>query len=330
MNANDDSPLESFDDSVREFGERKVDDQHASPHLLITAGVHGDEYLPMLAVEALIRRFDSDTQLCASLRGRLTLIPIVNRPAFSRGHRCGDDQLDLARSCPGSEIGSPTERIAAALSKRIQQADFYVDLHTGGTELCVHPLAGYVLHADPTILQQQRKLATAFQLPLAWGTSAELQGRSLSVARDAGVPAIYVEYLGAHRELAEVAARRLDSSDTDHPLVAGCLNVMRHLSMLPEPEQLAVNQEVIEDWRPNSGHMQVCNPAPVTGFLKMVVQLGQEVNGGDLIAEIMPESGQVKHSVVSQQAGQVVVVRDYPRVNQGDSVAVIAERQETT
>ena len=39
-------------------------------------------------------------------------------------------------------------------------------------------------------------MARAFNLPLIWGTDASLEGRSLSVARDAAVPAIYAEYLG--------------------------------------------------------------------------------------------------------------------------------------
>lgn len=302
---------------LREFGGHRD-----GPRLLVTAGIHGDEYLPMLAVHQLIGRFDADAQLRERLRGTLTLIPIVNRPAYRRGHRCGDDQKDLARSCPGCEDGSPTEQIAFALSRRIQAADYYVDLHTGGQELCVTPLAGYVLHPDTDILDQQRELAAAFQLPLLWGTSADLPGRSLSVARDCQVPAIYVEYLGGYRELTEIARREVDAPS--HPLVSGCWNVMRHLGILNEPEQPSEPQQCIEDWRSGSGHMQVCNPAPATGFLIPQVQLGQKVAVGDLLAEIVSETSQQTCRVLSQEQGKVVVIRDYPRIIEGDAVAVIA------
>lgn len=307
------------------FQVHEIVGRQPGPRLLITAGVHGDEYLPMLAVKGLIHRFEPNEKSNEIVRGTLVLIPIVNRPAFVLGRRCGDDQLDLARTCPGREQGSPTEEIAFALSRQIRAADFYVDLHTGGTELCVLPLAGYGLHPDPNILQQQRDLAAAFQLPLLWGTSSQLQGRSLSVARDAGVPAIYVEYLGAHRELAEIASGAMDEKNTDHPLVAGCLNVMHHLGMIDQPELATVSPEVIEDWRPESGHMQICNPAAASGFLKRNVQLGQRVTPGETLAEIDSEAGNQTVAVCSQQSGKVVVVRAYPRVNQGDSVAVIAE-----
>ncbi|MCS7466552.1 succinylglutamate desuccinylase/aspartoacylase family protein [Stieleria sp. ICT_E10.1] len=307
----------------RRFGGSRV-----GPNLLITAGVHGDEYLPMLAVGELIRRFDSDDRLKRGLRGTLTLIPIVNRSAYRAGRRVGDDGRDLARTFPGRQEGTVTERVADALSRQIADADFYIDLHSGGTELCVLPLAGYMLHANAAILQQQRKMACVFGLPVVWGTSAELQGRSLSVARDAGIPAIYVEYLGAHRERAELSNGAFPSTDHDHPLLVGCLNVMRHLEMLPGAIQACEDQQVAEDWRAGSGHMQVSHPAPTGGFLTLKVKLGQRVSRGELLAEIESPLGGGKHAVVAEQDGIVVVLREYPRINEGDSLAVVVETGE--
>jgi len=301
---------------IRQFG-----GEQEGPRLLITAGVHGDEYLPMLAVEALIRHFESSE---ANLRGTLTLISIVNPPAFRRGNRCGDDQLDLARTCPGREDGSATEQIAFHLSREIENADYYVDIHTGGTELCILPMAGYILHPDKTILEKQRSLANASLLPFLWGTSAELEGRSLSVARDANVPAIYVEYLGSHREQRDILDGESGGVGLDHPLVAGCLNVMRHLKVVDGVEQ-SKPQKTVEDWRPQSGHMQLCCPAPATGFFKARAQIGDSIAVGDLIAEIDPGAGHPIHQVTSQQEGTLLVLRDYPRINEGDTVAVIAE-----
>jgi predicted deacylase len=40
--------------------------------------------------------------------------------------------------------------------------DGYIDLHTGGTELAVLPMACYMLHSDATVLEQQRPMARAF------------------------------------------------------------------------------------------------------------------------------------------------------------------------
>jgi predicted deacylase len=62
-----------------------------APHLLITAGVHGDEYEPMLAVRRLVGEFQQRLT-----RGSVTLVPVVNENALARGQRVAEDELDLA------------------------------------------------------------------------------------------------------------------------------------------------------------------------------------------------------------------------------------------
>src|SRR5688500_18799455 len=191
--------------------------ERSGPRLLITAGVHGDEFEPMAAVRRLIQSIDPQ-----KLRGRVTLVPVVNEPALRCAARVAEDGLDLARTCPGRADGSVTERIAEALSRMIRSADFYIDLHTGGRALKLVPLSGYMLHRDESVLTLQRRMARAFNLPLVWGTCANLDGRSLSVARDANIPAIYVEHGGG----GEWNPRAVDEC------VAGCLNVLTELAML--------------------------------------------------------------------------------------------------
>ena len=89
-----------------------------------------------------------------------------------------------------------TERIAHVLSTAIRAADFLIDLHSGGIACHFYPTVGYCLHADREILAVQRRMARAFNMPVIWGTQARGEGRTLSVARDAGVPAIYAEWMG--------------------------------------------------------------------------------------------------------------------------------------
>ena len=89
------------------------------------------------------------------------------------------------------------------------------------------PLAGYTLHADEGVRERQRSMARAFNLPVVWGTSARLNGRSLSVARDVRVPAIYVENGGG----GGCDPHRVEQN------VQGCLNVARVLGMLDGPRR---------------------------------------------------------------------------------------------
>jgi predicted deacylase len=277
------------------------------PHLLVTGGVHGDEFEPMAAVRQLRRRIAP-----SDLRGRVTLVPVVNESAFRRGERCGADGRDLARTCPGAADGSITERIAAILTVLIRSADHYIDLHTGGTRYQVMPLAGYMLHADARVLDVQRRMARAFNLPIVWGTTPALEGRSLSVARDAGVPAIYTERAGGACERAGVEA-----------YVEGCLNVMALVGMIDRSVPPSRIEHVVEDDRPGSGHLQVQNQAPFDGFFEPDVRLGDRLQAGDSLGTVTDTLGDRVEAVRAREAGLVLALRTLASVAAGESVGVV-------
>ena len=272
----------------------------------------------MSAIRRLMALFEKDAAVISSFRGRVTFVPVVNEAAFLRGHRCADDGLDLARTCPGQANGSVTEQTAWALSQLIQDADYYIDLHTGGTELSVYPLSGYMLHTNPSILEAQRRMARAFNLPVVWGTSANLDGRSLSVARDANVPAIYCEYRGS---------ATCDPAGVES-YVDGCLNVMSELGMLERPRPKNRVEYFVENPQPNSGHMQVCNPSPATGYFETTVKLGDSIRCGDTFGTVYPLDGSKPADIASTQNGIVIVLRTFPRVKLGESVGVVLEQDE--
>ncbi len=289
---------------------REIVGQQPGPHLLITAGVHGDEFEPMAAVRRLMMEVDPQT-----LRGKLTLVPVVNESAFRLGRRTGEDGNDLARTCPGREDGSLTEQVAFALSQLIRSADFYIDLHTGGTGLMVLPLSGYTLHLDPNVLAVQRRMAQVFGLDVVWGTDPNLDGRSLSVARDANVPAIYCEYLGGGR---------CDPAGID-AYVRGCLNVMIELGLLDGTPDIPRPPLIVEDHRLGAGHMQINQPSPCDGYFEPAVTLGQRVRVGDLIGTVCDVLGQRVERIESRYTGVVIVLQSFPTVSAGASVAVVME-----
>jgi len=278
------------------------------PHLLITGAVHGNEFEPMLSIRRLMKVIDP-----AELRGQVTLVPVVNEAAFENRHRAATDGLDLARTCPGRVDGSITERIAWSLSELIAQPDYYIDLHTGGTDMAILPMSGYMLHRDPEILEVQRRLARAFNLPIIWGTSPDLDGRSMSMARDANIPAIYIEHGGGGG---------CNPEGVDD-CIAGCLNVMGELGMIDrEPPRSRVAHFVEEDHE-DSGYMQIQNPAPIPGYFEPAVALGQRVAPGDLIGTVSDVLGDHVEEVRSSQTGIVLMLKTFPRVDEGDGLAVV-------
>jgi predicted deacylase len=280
----------------------------SGPRVLITAGVHGDEFEPMVAVRRLIAAVPGWT-----IRGTLTLAPVVNEPAFRRGIRVAEDGLDLARTCPGRADGSITERIAHELASLIRASDYYIDLHTGGSRLRVLPLVGYMLHPDPAVLAIQRRMARAFGLPIVWGTDPHLDGRSLSVARDAKVPAIYAEYHGGGGF----------DPDAVTAYVAGCRRVLAELEVINEPGHTGPAPLVVEDPSPGSGHMQSNHPAAWTGCFEPAFSPGQTVGKGEVLGTITDAIGRRVEPVRARQGGLVLVLRTAGPVDTGEGVAVI-------
>ena len=66
-----------------EIQKSQIIGRHDGPHLLVTGGVHGDEFEPMRAIRRLASEVDAD-----ALRGRLTLVPVANEAA--QGGRLAD------------------------------------------------------------------------------------------------------------------------------------------------------------------------------------------------------------------------------------------------
>lgn len=280
------------------------------PHLLITAGVHGDEFEPMEASRRVYNAVKSNEE---ALRGKLTIIPVVNEPAFQMVSRMGPDHLDLARVCPGNENGSVTEKIAFDLSKLIRTADYYIDLHNGGRLHNIYPFVGYMLHQDESILDAQRQLAKSFMLPIVWGTDPDMEGRTLSVARDANIPAIYAEIGGGGGYDEEMTKITFES----------CMNILRHLKMIPGKQKKERTKYHLEDFRKNSGHLQKLLPSPCDGFFIPKVIFGQHVETGDILGHIVNELGENKTDIKADQTGIVFILRNPPSVKKGDALGAI-------
>ena len=287
-----------------------IEGAQKGPNLLILGGVHGDEFESMAAIRRLLAHLDP-----AGLRGSLTAIPVVNEAAYWRGQRTAEDGLDLARTCPGRPDGSITERTAHAVSREIGRADYLIDLHSGGLVMEFYPTVGYTLHPDKEILEVQRRMARALNMPIIWGTSAGLDGRTLSVARDAGVPAIYAEWMGGGV---------CDPQGVD-AYFEGCLNVLAELDMIDRARPSLHTEYTVEDNRDNAGHVQLNYPAPCAGYFEAHVPLKALVRPGDAIGSVVDHLGQRRQQIASTQTGLVLCLRVFNRVHQGDSLAAVLE-----
>lgn len=95
------------------------------PSVLILGGVHGDEPAGSLAAE--------EARLLPIKRGKLIIIPRVNKLALDQGIRTLPHIGDINRAYPGYPNGSPSEQITHAIAALIElhHVTMLVDLHEG-------------------------------------------------------------------------------------------------------------------------------------------------------------------------------------------------------
>lgn len=288
----------------------EINSEIAGPIVLLCAGVHGDEYEPILAVLALLKELPGKL-----VKGSVRIVTVVNESAYESASRYGSDGLDLARICPGTSTGTPSEVAASQISQLIPQADYFIDMHTGGVMYDIAPLAGYMLHPSVEILEKQRQMALAFNLPIVWGTDHRPDGRTLSVARDAGVPGIYLEYGGGTGVRPQVVEAYKE----------GVINVLRSLEMIAEPvvDRAPDSLFWVEDSRPDSGYLQGKMPSPADGIFVAEVKLGDIVKKGQRWGRIVDPVSRKSVEVLADISGLAFLQRVLVKVKKGDALGGI-------
>lgn len=281
----------------------------AGPRVLIISGIHGDEFEPMIATQELINLLP-----CELTKGSVSILPVANRSAYTLGTRCGEDGLDLARTFPGLDGGSITEITAFQIAGIIREADYLIDLHTGGNLFDITPLAGYLLHPLSSVLEKQQMMAEAFNLPVIWGTDPNVDGRTLSLARDLNIPAIYAESGGGTGI----------SRDTVDNYVKGCLNVLSFLGMMDYSiKNKRSSFYWLEDHRSGQGHLQIKMPAPSEGIFRPLVSRGDHIQTGAVMGSVIDPLKNQETPILAEEEGMVFMIRVSSRVNKGDTLGGI-------
>ena len=163
------------------------------PTVVMTGGVHGDEYEGPIVLNDLIRGVKVE-----DVRGRLIIVPCANAPALKAGARTSPlDSRNMARDFPGKHFGSPTEQITAYIhSMLFPLADYYVDLHAGGSSLVIEhsTLLFPNPKGDPKVDAKSREMANVFGAPVTVIASHIGHGRTpVASAGLRGIPGISAE-----------------------------------------------------------------------------------------------------------------------------------------
>lgn len=278
------------------------------PTLLLTAGIHGDEFPSMYALQQLQQSLDPK-----EMNGVLVVLHLANLDGF-HGNRIAlnpKDEKNLNREFPGSADGTPTEQIADLLTREfIGKADFLIDMHSGSANqtLLNHVYSPFVGDEELDALTFEFAKATGMQHIVMYGDRPRDPNNSISYPNTAmtrGKP-------GLTTEIGHLA-------QTDEKSVAEALdvakNAMYFLKMLPEkPKQHpeAIIYETIK--YPKSSK---------TGFFKASVVIGDKVMSGQDIGTVTDYFGNLVETLKSPVNGTVMMVNQMPAIKNGQSVMAI-------
>jgi predicted deacylase len=287
----------------------------SGPTVLLTGGVHGDEYEGPIAVSRLASQLKPE-----AVQGRVIMMPAVNVPAVLNDTRLSPvDNRDMNRCFPGSPRGTFSEMLAHFMDSVIlPMVDVSVDLHTAGHSGDSAPSTNMHALADGTLRERTMALAGAFGAPFnvvfggvdegATLTSAVERRRILSIGTELG---------GWGR--VNVEGVRIGER--------GVRNVLKHLGVIegrPETAQ--------RDGSPATRHMMVRDAtcyafAPRTGLFEPRQVVGDRVEAGETagFVHFVEDVDTPPIEVVHRSGGILWMSAGPGRVQRGDCVGVVMQ-----
>ena len=265
-----------------------VTGERAGPSILMTAGIHGAEYVGIETARRLSLQLNP-----SAVHGRITILPCVNQAAF-RARVPAINPLDgknINRMFPGHSDGSSSEAVAAALTSLQEESDFYLDLHGGDLHENLSPYVYFQGTCEAAISEKGREACRWVDVPVRVRSSAETGAYNSANLR--GTPAILIERGCAGRwSEAEVEAYLRDVRSVLFSLGA-----------------LDVDEQTVNARKTDVEQMEVealYDGAPSDGCWYPTVKAGMAVKTGDLMGELRDFDGNLLYSSIARKDGTVL------------------------
>lgn len=259
--------------------------QKPGKKIMITAGVHGDEYNGVLAAQKTAREL-----IGADLAGIVTIVPGINLTGMLNKSRdfCSPDpdaaRANLNRFFPGNAFGNEANRYLHTLWNNLLKpnADLAIDLHTQ-TSGAAYPLYVFADFRIEDSLQMARQINPDVILDDP-GDNGVLE----TVWNNSGVPSITVE----------VGTGRYTDEDLINRTVSGVFNILKHYDVLSGASEAI--QSCIE------GREVVTIRAELGGFVLPQVHILEPVVQGQLVAIQYDGFGDEIHRYSAPTSGTVI------------------------
>jgi N2-acetyl-L-2,4-diaminobutanoate deacetylase len=274
---------------------------------LLTGANHGDEYEGPVALHEL-----ASTLKAEDVAGRLIIVPAFNYPAFRAGSRTSSiDKGNLNRSFPGRPDGTVTEKIADYFQRTLLPlADVVMDFHSGGKTLNFLPFAAAHILDDKATEEACFAAMKAFNAPY----SVQL----LEIDSE-GMYDTAVEEMGKVFVTTELGGGGSSSASSNAIAKRGLRNVLIHFGILEGEMQF---EPTVNLTMPDNDCFIFSED---DGLYEVMVELGDPIAKGDLVARIWPVgcNGLPPVEYRARRNG-LLICRHFPGLIQsGDCAAVI-------
>ena len=277
------------------------------PVLALTAGTHGYEYPPILALQRLKQQLDPE-----KISGAVIMVHVVNIPSFLKRtiYYNPYDWKNQNRTFPGKIDGSMTERIAYQITHEVlEQCDYHLDLHCGDGNEDLTTYLYYTETGSPELDRKTKDLAINFGFKLIIHVTAGPKGLPASTCANAslsmGKPALTVECGKLGRTDEEDIAANLK----------GCFNILKHLKMIEgQPELIFDPVWVTKTTYIRSEHV---------GLFYPLSRGGGYVKQGELLGYLTDFFGNIIQKAVAPHDGVVMYIIATPPMSKGEPMVKI-------
>lgn len=284
------------------------------PTVLLTGGVHGDEYEGPVILSKFIQRIRP-----AAVRGRIIIIPTLNLPAHYSATRTSPlDHKDLNRTFPGSRNGTISEVIAHYVQTiLLPKSDVVVDIHSGGKSLDFVP--SVVMHELPNRAQMEKTLSALKAFGAPYGlvlNELDGEGQLDTAAERMGKVFLSTELRGA----GSVNPFAIQVGDN------GIRNILKHFGVLDIRRSRFTSYSCKKTPEILTVPRETCFlSADEAGLYEPIKDLGDPLQPGDVLGQIHFVANLRRKPLVikAAESGRLICRRVQGRVEIGDCVAVI-------
>jgi hypothetical protein len=278
-----------------------INGAHEGPTLVVTAAIHGAEYVGVAAAQRLAR--DTDP---ATLHGQLVVAPICSMTAFKKRaiYVCPPDDKNLNRMFPGDPNGTFAQQLAHWIFENlIRRSDVYIDLHGGDMNEALVPFSIVRRTGNANLDAKALAIAQAFGLPYIVGSI--VSGSTYAAAANRGIPAV----------LAEVGGQGLWPEQDVQQMYEGLQRAVAHVGLITTNAPVAPATRLLEEmvWM-RSKHDGMFYPA---------VNVNDVVQKGQVLGRVTDYLGNTLEELSAPTNGTILFVVSTLAMNNDDPLLAI-------